>query len=121
MMSSHFACLIWKFILYLTKDFITKWFLNNLFCKIAFLVVSDGEEEEEEAIFPVLCYVSVSPVQQPSTLSLPAVQSWSVSHQAVHPRLSRQGPGGRGGQDGPPLSAGLQQGAGLAGGQRGSQ
>ena len=67
--SPQLPSLIWKFILYLTKDFITKWFLNNLFCKIAFLVVcvSVGEEEEEE-IFPVLCYVSVSvqPVQSPS-------------------------------------------------------
>ena len=119
--SPHIASLIWKFILYLTKDFITKWFLNNLFCKIAFLVVSVGEEEGEE-IFPVLCCVSVSVsvYRQPSTV-LPAVQDWSVSHQPVHPRLSRQGQGGRGGQDGPPLSAGLQQGAGLAGWQRGCQ
>ena len=64
--SPHFASLIWKFILYLTKDFITKWFLNNLFCKIAFLVVCVSVGEEE--IFPVLCYVSVSvqPVQSPS-------------------------------------------------------
>ena len=34
--------------------------MNNLFCKIAFLVVSVGEEEqgeeEEEEIFPVLCW-----------------------------------------------------------------
>ena len=64
--SPHIASLIWKFILYLTKDFITKWFLNNLFCKIAFLVVSVGEEEGEE-IFPVLCYVSVS-VYSPGTV-----------------------------------------------------
>ena len=73
--SPHFASLIWKFILYLTKDFITKWFLNNLFCKIAFLVVSVGQEEGEEEIFPVLCYVSVS--VQTAQYSAPAVQDWS--------------------------------------------
>ena len=66
--SPQLPSLIWKFILYLTKDFITKWFLNNLFCKIAFLVVCVSVGEEEEEIFPVLCYVSVSvqPVQSPS-------------------------------------------------------
>ena len=61
--------------------------------------------------------MSVSVYRQPSTVPL----LYRTGQAVQHPRLSRQGQGGRGGQDGPPLPAGLSQGARPAGGQRGCQ